>query len=332
MDVHSPKNGINRYWSIVKSLWVKKQWQKSARCCFFGWTSWCWWSWWVFCWWCLSMSSSWPIFSWPRRTRLSKHPGTSDLVTLVRSTWWNIGSWFSYFNEEKHGKSRWFSCFACWFWEFLGLSPLIRLKQPGFFSDITQPLRNWFSRNGQMWWKWFCSSWWIHQTRLAFTMLSAPVAIFTNTVVDLWAWYRHLLLGKAGIVIRQRKKVSLDVEKMWRLWRWMWLKMLVMHFTARSQRFLAVYSWIIQIAWCHKENYLWINTGTFCKVFLFMRSESWLYQPSQGRRISHGWLSDTLFRHVLNEVGLFVFGVGAISEALKISGLFQSTVRWKLPT
>lgn len=50
--------------------------------------------------------------------------------------------------------------------------------------------------------------------QLPFTMLSAPVAIFTNTVVDLWAWYRHLLLGKAGIVIRQRKKVSLDVEKM----------------------------------------------------------------------------------------------------------------------
>jgi hypothetical protein len=81
---------------------------------------------------------------------------------------------------------------------------------------------------------------------------------------------------------------------MWRLWRWMWLKMLVMmHSTARSQRFLAVYSWIIQIAWCHKENYLWINTGTFCKILLFMRSESWLYQPSQGRRISHGSLVQT---------------------------------------
>lgn len=48
--------------------------------------------------------------------------------------------------------------------------------------------------------------------QLPFTMLSAPVAILTNTIVDLWAWYRHLLLGKAGIVIRQRKKVSLDVE------------------------------------------------------------------------------------------------------------------------
>ena len=48
--------------------------------------------------------------------------------------------------------------------------------------------------------------------RLPFTLLSAPVAILTNTLVDLWAWYRHLLLGKAGIVIRQRKKVSLDVE------------------------------------------------------------------------------------------------------------------------
>lgn len=47
--------------------------------------------------------------------------------------------------------------------------------------------------------------------QLPFTMLSAPVAIFTNTVVDLWAWYRHLLLGKAGIVIRQRKKVTLTV-------------------------------------------------------------------------------------------------------------------------
>ena len=72
---------IHKINTIPKSLWVKK----TARCCFFGWTSWCWWSWWVFCWWCLSMSSSWPIFSWrPRRTRLSKHPGTSD---LVRSTW-----------------------------------------------------------------------------------------------------------------------------------------------------------------------------------------------------------------------------------------------------
>ena len=44
-------------------------------------------------------------------------------------------------------------------------------------------------------------------------MLSAPVAIFTNTMVDLWAWYRHLLLGKAGIVTRQRKKVSLEKVK-----------------------------------------------------------------------------------------------------------------------
>ena len=169
----------------------------------------------------------------------------------------------------------WFSCFA-WLiaWEFLGISPLIRVKQQDvFFSDITQPLRNWFKqrRCGESY------SWWIHQTRLPFTMLSAPVAIFTNTVVDLWAWYRHLLLGKAGIVIRQRKKVSLDVEKMWRLWRWMWLKMLVMmHSTARSQRFLAVYSWIIQIAWWHKENYLWTQEHFARSFFSWGLSLGWI--------------------------------------------------------
>ena len=170
-----------------------------------------------------------------------------------------------------------------------GLSPLIRVKQPGGFSGITQPLRNWFKQRRcgesysslvnpsdhsgypspccQLPWRFSPTQWWIYGPGI---------------VISFW--------GKPGLwSVSGRKWAS-----MWRLWRWMWLKMLVMmHSTARSQRFLAVYSWIIQIAWCHKENYLWINTGTFCKILLFMRSESWLYQPSQGRRISHGSLVQT---------------------------------------
>ncbi|CAE7192734.1 MGLL [Symbiodinium sp. CCMP2456] len=49
--------------------------------------------------------------------------------------------------------------------------------------------------------------------QLPWTILWGPVALLTNVVVDLWAWYKFLVLGKAAIVLTHRKKHQVSPQK-----------------------------------------------------------------------------------------------------------------------